>query len=836
MLRKTWIQILILLSLPGAVFGVEFNRAAIHEQRLEGIDRSWRSAAVAQPGSAVSAMTSFSDFLVSASVSPARFTQREVSLLALADGGWVVGWDDDRFGSRSLFLQQFDAEMNRVGGNQLFAGSDYGSNYVDAWVGTDALSRIYVLYRDQTSGLIYCSRYDSDFSVDLNWFLVNDTSFSSFAGPYDAAVWPDGRMVVVWEAYGIDGSNIRVRVYNSDGSTVSAPSTVNTDGGASQHWVPSVAVQPGSGFLVAWEDYRNSRADIYARLFAGDGDPLGPEFSIVPPPHDNASQYAPVVAFSETARYVLAWVDQRLGQEIYAQRFGPNRGLIDGNVQISVGDTLAVNWGTDLTVAPDDNLMASWGISGADNSIISVQLDSSLVDLSGLQTMNMSSVGRRWSPSADFAGPDEFGIAWTEVRDEGADIHMQLFDAAGTKLLTSEELINDDSIGAPSIDPKVISTTNHYDLIVWTDQRSDPGDIYLDVLSNAGESLIGNVKVNQDTNPVLQSEPDVTAGGAGVLIAWIDSRPLGGLAGQRIYGRFASNLGDFSGNEFIISDTNQAAIKASPVAAMSYGGQSLVAWIDRRGASPQVWGRWLNAAGELDGPEFVISEAQYDLWNSDLQIGMDDLDRTYVIWLDAGGPEPVLKGKWFESDQSEGGSFSWESTVSDVGIEDIAADVGLDGTISVLWTGTEGNDVYLVQLDATGAEVTTPIMVNDDTESYAAEPAVNVCENDYVSTVWLDRREGNRRLFYQVFDNTLTALSGNQPVSTTVPTFMLDPDVHSHRGRAWFAWSDPRENGLNVYASNVLYLPTDVNDDDDLLPSGYSLAQNYPNPFNPTTT
>ncbi|HVP07661.1 MAG TPA: FlgD immunoglobulin-like domain containing protein, partial [Candidatus Acidoferrum sp.] len=52
---------------------------------------------------------------------------------------------------------------------------------------------------------------------------------------------------------------------------------------------------------------------------------------------------------------------------------------------------------------------------------------------------------------------------------------------------------------------------------------------------------------------------------------------------------------------------------------------------------------------------------------------------------------------------------------------------------------------------------------------------------------------------------------------------------------AWFTWLDPRLNGLKVYASNYVYVPTDFNDTHPLLPAAFELEQNYPNPFNPTT-
>ena len=64
---------------------------------------------------------------------------------------------------------------------------------------------------------------------------------------------------------------------------------------------------------------------------------------------------------------------------------------------------------------------------------------------------------------------------------------------------------------------------------------------------------------------------------------------------------------------------------------------------------------------------------------------------------------------------------------------------------------------------------------------------------------------------------------------------MSTPQTTAYNGRAWYCWTDPRENGLNIYANNSIYLATDIEDKDEIIPSGFELTQNYPNPFNPST-
>ena len=146
---------------------------------------------------------------------------------------------------------------------------------------------------------------------------------------------------------------------NSQIGPINAPS----DAGSTQKWVPSIAVDPSTGFLIAWEDYRNGQADIFARQFVGSGAPVGVDFSIVPSPAADQPQYAPQVAFCGSDKYVIGWLDQRLGQEVYLQQYNPVSGLVAGNRQISTSDILTANWDLDLSVAPSGTLTASWGRS-----------------------------------------------------------------------------------------------------------------------------------------------------------------------------------------------------------------------------------------------------------------------------------------------------------------------------------------------------------------------------------------------------------------------------------------------------------------------------------------
>lgn len=765
------------------------------------------------------------------------FAQDNATAVALKNGGWLVAWDDEREGSSKIYWQRFDQTGDRVNANVRIAGSAIGRNYVEPRLATDSLGRVYLAYRDQTDGLVLAVRYTAELALDYGPLLVNDTSLSSFAGPFDMAVFPDGSIVLAWENYSILGSTIARKVYSASGAVTAAAATVNIDGGSDNHWVPAVAVAPGSGFLVAWEDYRNGQADIYARRYLGNGTAVGSDFDLVSAPDDAYAQYTPSVSYSTKDHFVIGWVDLRSGQEIYLQRYNETLGLVGENTFVSSGQALVTNQDVSLRTNMSNQTIVMWSASGADNTIQSLSLDSGLAPSALPLVVNLSATGQRWSPSCTYDASGYRLAVWTEYLDEDADVAMMLFNSQGSRILSAEESVNDDQLGAHSTRPYMVPSTDWWNLVCWTDGRNDAGDIYVRSISNSG--MYGSIegRANQDAGTSLQTEPHAAVSSTRGVIVWNDGRTLGGVSGQRIFGRFCSLLGEFSETEFLVSDSTAVAVKSSPKVAMNDAGRALVVWLDHRSGIDQVYGRWLTTAGAVDGAGFMISSATTDSGAVDLRVGLDHNGMFNVIWLDAGLAEPAVKLKRYTSDKNLNGSFSYTQTVSGTTMDQMAAAFGPDGTITLLWIGVNGaRRAYLTRLNADGAVATASFEVTDDPNAEPSNPSVSVCENGYTSAMWIDRRGGARLAYRQLFAADLGVIDANQPVSMAAPELMQNPMTAAHRGRAWYLWADPRAHGLNVYVSAYIYLPTDVDDPDpSILPGSFALAQNYPNPFNPTT-
>ncbi|MEW5795271.1 MAG: hypothetical protein AB1772_02820 [Candidatus Zixiibacteriota bacterium] len=807
-----------------------------HDQRLSGLDLNRRGQPVLLAAASALAAANGDDFRISLSVSPARFDQNRGRVVQIADRDWWVVWDDDRMGSRKIFCQRYDSLGTPRAGNELLASSSIGADFADPRLALDTLGRIYFSWRDQTGGMIFVSRFAADGSPDWGPVLVSDTSLSGFAGLLDMAVFPDGQIVMVWEGYSALGSTIQMRLYSAAGLSLVGPVQVNTDGGSVNHWAPTVACAPGSGFVVSWEDYRSGQADIYARQYTGAGSAVGSDFALVPPPANTANQYSPRITYSTKDRYVIGWTDHRQGQEIYLQRYNQTTGLVGSNQLISSGLGSVLNRDLHLSASTSGRIHALWSASGADNSIESLMLDSGMAPSGLPAVVNMNALGQRWAPSAAFGRSGHYAVAWTESADDDPDIALMLYEASGNRRLGAELMANDDSQGAHSVSPRILTTTDWWNLVAWVDRRNDEGDIFVRVISHAGDFLGGEARANQDVGRSLQAEPNMAINGDWVLLVWNDARNVGGFSGQHIFGRRMTPHGAFRSGEILFSDSLSLAAKSSPAAALLSDGTGLVAWLDSRSGAPQVYARWLANTGLPEGSDVLLSQPAQDISLTRLAVGNDNTDHIAVAWLDVGAATPSVKVRRFNPDRSDAGSFVYAPT-SPGTIEDAAVDIGSDGRVAVFWIGSDlgVRRGFLTMLSSNGSVLGGPIEITDSPQALPLSPAVSLCENQHSSLVWLDQRGGAPKAYFQIVDPALTLIGVNEAASTTTTEFMRDPAVDAFRGRAWFVWSDPRVDGLNVFGRPHVYLPTDVGNDPDGLPREFHLAQNYPNPFNPAT-
>jgi len=251
--------------------------------------------------------------------------------VAMSNGGeFIVAWDDFRSESDfDIYAQRFNATGTALGSN-FKVNDDVGSMdqyYPSVARGSDG--RFAAAWEDYRNGDsdIYAQRFDTAGTPAGDNFRVNDDASNADQYCPSVAMSSAGDFVVTWYDSRDGNFDIYIQRYDVTGVPLGGNLRVNDDLGSANQYEPSVALDDGGAFMVAWED-RRSGTNIYAQQYDATGMALGSNFR-VNDDEPGAAQFYPDVATDGASNYVVVWQDHRDGSDIYAQRYSTD-GIADG--------------------------------------------------------------------------------------------------------------------------------------------------------------------------------------------------------------------------------------------------------------------------------------------------------------------------------------------------------------------------------------------------------------------------------------------------------------------------------------------------------------------------
>jgi hypothetical protein len=326
---------------------------------------------------------------------------------------------------------------------------------------------------------IAAQRLDSTLSGQYGSFRVNQQWAGDQMRPR-VALFSDGGAVIAWEGSQTGNKDIYATFLSPNGTFLTADIRVNSYTNNDQTDVALCRLS-GDRALIAWSsfDQDGSYQGVYARIFNKSGQPLGAEFLVNQT--TSYSQRLPAVAALASGGFVAVWISelQRTDRsvDVYARVF-------DGNGQ-PLGNEFLVNTGTNICAHPDIAATADGGfvvvwserspvvrnptpdlqVNGWD--IFARGYTAGLKPVGQATRVNQFIYGDQIAPRLAAIGNDLM-IVWTSVGQDGSreGVFGRFMDYNGN-FTRNEFQVNTTTISS-QIHPIVASDTDRRFLVVWS--------------------------------------------------------------------------------------------------------------------------------------------------------------------------------------------------------------------------------------------------------------------------------------------------------------------------------------------------------------------------------
>lgn len=324
-------------------------------------------------------------------VNPYKYYQH-ASVVALADGGWVVTWETDLLNTnnvRSVYQQRYDADGSKAGSETLI--NTYTLGYLlEGTLKVTGLtgggSVIAWESYDEDSYGVYQQRVDADGNPVGNAAVVETNITGGQFSPSLAGL-ADGGWVTTWstangtgnstdihqQRYDADGMKVggenQVSAYFTTGSRDSSSVASLADGGWVVTWVAMTYVPRTDGGSGLQPDY-----DIYQQRYGANGAAMGAN-ALVNTTTASYREFQSIAGLSDGG-WVVAWSSYDIidgGWDVFQQRYAANGLKLGAEVHEASSETLVNAHTTNSQYLPtvaalsDGGWIVTWMSEGQDN-------------------------------------------------------------------------------------------------------------------------------------------------------------------------------------------------------------------------------------------------------------------------------------------------------------------------------------------------------------------------------------------------------------------------------------------------------------------------------------
>ncbi|MCZ7556198.1 MAG: T9SS type A sorting domain-containing protein [Bacteroidia bacterium] len=256
--------------------------------------------------------------------------QMRPAIISDGQGGAIIAWEDYRGGLGDIYAQRVSSNGAVLWQNDgVPLATVSGTRYAPV-IATDAAGGALVAWEENRVGTeydIYAQRVNG--SGALQWGAGGIAVCTSAGVQMQLTGYSTGTgtMLLAWQDYRNTSADIYAHILNPQGlAFIGSGAAVCTD--AATQEAPRVAPDGTGGMIVAWADYRVAAGDIYARRVSSAG-VLQWSADGVPLCTQAATQHAVDIAPRDSGGVVVAWMDYRNARgDVYTQAVNNNGSIL----------------------------------------------------------------------------------------------------------------------------------------------------------------------------------------------------------------------------------------------------------------------------------------------------------------------------------------------------------------------------------------------------------------------------------------------------------------------------------------------------------------------------
>jgi VCBS repeat-containing protein len=362
--------------------------------------------------------------------------------------------------------------------------------------------------------------------------------------------------------------------------------------------------------------------------------------------------------------------------------------------------------------------------------------------------VNSDSLNSDFDSAIAALASDRFAVTWSRATflDGVPGIVAQVFDSSGTKIGVDFTVASGSGVSTPTVGAL---TSGHY-VIAWRTFDSSGSGIVAQIFGASG--AIGPAFTVNSSTASDQTDPSVSGlGSGGFVVTWMDRSGSGGdSSAAAIKAQLFDASGARVGGELLVNTNTAGSQELSTVTGLASGG-FVVTWKDETGDSSgtSIKAQIFDAAGAKVGSEFLVNlvpwEDQHDPVVAALPSGGFII--TWSHWSSFGGDSggSSIKAQIFNA---SGTKIDWDfiaNTTGPANQHQPAVAVLPSGRFVIAWTDESGQggdpsgtSIKAQLFEANGAKIGGEFLVATSTAANQYQPEIAILPSGRIMISWTD--------------------------------------------------------------------------------------------------